>query len=470
MADLGKVLVTGAGGFIGHHLVTYLKRQGYWVRGADLHYPQFSPIDANEFVLLDLRRWENCFCVTRGGASMKLTSAPVDGATVTLSERAESAAPKVRLSAVGCLLLLCSLAFLGCTSPPHTFAPDTQSTDPAPQVAGGEAPFTAQSQNASDLERLTQLWHKRTDDGPLADYPLGPGDVLGISVPAMEELKDRVVRVSGEGTIALPLIGVVKAAGLPEEELREAIRRQLEGYMYNPQVDLFVREYRSRQVAVLGAVAKPGVYSLASETDTVLDMVALAGGMAEESAQRLLLIPADPADNETAKKLAAVLPAQFVSKDPSPLILKQTDPLVIDLNNLVYGGHQLYLSLPARPGDVIMVPGGGQVLVQGWVEKPGAYKIMPGLTVLGAVAAAGGALFAADTAAVNVIRTGKRGEKLSYLADLEQIKAAKQPDIPVQEGDVIDVASSAPKLVPYGLYRIFTSVLHVGAGASVPVR
>jgi len=119
---------------------------------------------------------------------------------------------------------------------------------------------------------------------------------LEITVPAMEELRGRVVRISGEGTIALPLIGAVKAAGLTEEELREAIRRRLENYMHNPQLDLFVRDYRSRQVAVIGAVSKPGLYNLASETDTVLDLVALAGGMRDEAAQRILLIPAVPTD------------------------------------------------------------------------------------------------------------------------------------------------------------------------------
>ncbi|HZQ92216.1 MAG TPA: NAD-dependent epimerase/dehydratase family protein [Terriglobales bacterium] len=55
-----KVLVTGAGGFIGHHLVTFLRRQGYWVRGVDRKLPEFSASDAHEFLLLDLRRWENC--------------------------------------------------------------------------------------------------------------------------------------------------------------------------------------------------------------------------------------------------------------------------------------------------------------------------------------------------------------------------------------------------------------------------
>jgi len=60
-----RVLVTGAGGFIGHHLVTYLKERGYWVRGVDLKLPEFTETDADEFELLDLRRWDNCLQATR---------------------------------------------------------------------------------------------------------------------------------------------------------------------------------------------------------------------------------------------------------------------------------------------------------------------------------------------------------------------------------------------------------------------
>lgn len=76
---------------------------------------------------------------------------------------------------------------------------------------------------------------------------------------------------------------------------------------------------------------------------------------------------------------------------------------MIDLENLTKGGSQTYLTLPARPGDVIMVPGSGEVLVEGWVNKPGSYKITPRLTILGVVAAAGGPLFAADTSSVKLI-------------------------------------------------------------------
>jgi GDP-D-mannose 3', 5'-epimerase len=61
-----RVLVTGAGGFIGHHLVSYLRERGYWVRGVYLKAPEFAPSEAHEFRLLDLRRAENCAAATRG--------------------------------------------------------------------------------------------------------------------------------------------------------------------------------------------------------------------------------------------------------------------------------------------------------------------------------------------------------------------------------------------------------------------
>jgi GDP-D-mannose 3',5'-epimerase len=61
-----NVLVTGAAGFIGHHLVTYLKQRGYWVRGVDIKPPEYTEPDADEFEILDLRRWDDCLRATRG--------------------------------------------------------------------------------------------------------------------------------------------------------------------------------------------------------------------------------------------------------------------------------------------------------------------------------------------------------------------------------------------------------------------
>ena len=109
------------------------------------------------------------------------------------------------------------------------------------------------------------------------------------------------------------------------------------------------------------------------------------------------------------------------------------------------------------------------MLVQGWVEKPGAYKITPGLTVLGAVAAAGGTAFPADESAVELIRTNAAGHKSKIIANLDAIKNGASPDVPLREGDVIDLVSSSPRLVAYGFYRFFTTLVRVGASATIPM-
>jgi len=91
-----------------------------------------------------------------------------------------------------------------------------------------------------------------------------------------------------------------------------------------------------------------------------------------------------------------------------------------------------------------------------------------GLTILGVVAAAGGTVFPADNGSVELIRTNNQGQKTSFVANLDAIKAGEQPDLPLREGDVIDVSSTGPKLAAYGLYRFFTSFINVGA--SIPIR
>ena len=84
-----KVLVTGAGGFIGHHLVTFLKQQGYWVRGVDQKTPGVSKTDADEFLLLDLRRWENCLTATAGIEEVYALAADMGGMGFISAHHAE---------------------------------------------------------------------------------------------------------------------------------------------------------------------------------------------------------------------------------------------------------------------------------------------------------------------------------------------------------------------------------------------
>ncbi|HUO31442.1 MAG TPA: NAD-dependent epimerase/dehydratase family protein [Bryobacteraceae bacterium] len=74
-----RVLVTGAGGFIGSHLVTYLKRRGFWVRGVDIKLPEYAVSDGDEFELLDLRRWDNCLQATRNVDQVYALAADMGG-------------------------------------------------------------------------------------------------------------------------------------------------------------------------------------------------------------------------------------------------------------------------------------------------------------------------------------------------------------------------------------------------------
>lgn len=363
----------------------------------------------------------------------------------------------------GCLFLFIT----GCS------AVNSQSQDKAitEKADTAQAMSALRAKENNDLERLARLWQQRKQESATSDYPIGPGDVIEINVAGMEEIKNISERVTGEGTISLPFVGVIDVKGMTDKSLREEIRRRLEqNYMRNPQISLFVREFRSRQVAVIGAVQKPGLYNLASSADTVMSMISQAGGMRTDAAEHILFLPAEPAEPEKAKEIIDSLPVKLMNQNPSPLILKNVEPIVINLDSVNRRGNQMYLNMPAVPGDIVMVPGGGEVLVQGWVEKPGAYKITSGLTILGVMAAAGGTSYPADTGSVELIRTNPQGHKSTFIADLDAIKSGAQPDLPLREGDVINVVSYGPKLFAYGFYRVFTSLVHVGASANIPMR
>ncbi len=121
-------------------------------------------------------------------------------------------------------------------------------------------------------------------------------------------------------------------------------------------------------------------------------------------------------------------------------------------------GDQRYLELPAMPGDVIIVPAAGEVTVQGWVDKGGAFKITPGMTATGAIAAAGGANFSGSA---TLLREQEDGRKLQIPLNLSDIKNGRQPDVQVQSGDVVVVERSALGAVPYTVYFL---AQHIGMG------
>jgi len=318
------------------------------------------------------------------------------------------------------------------------------------------------------------------------NFTLGPGDVLRISVPLIEQLKERTVRVSEDDTIALPLVGVITVTGMTEEGLRKDLIRRVAKYMYHPQVEVFLQHTENREVAVLGSVKKPGRYMLASRTDSIMTMISRAGGLNDDAATRIMLFPAPPsaahqvslstagapngnlptdrippltllAKNDVTKESVADVSEGSLKNADAPIEANRnertpTDELVIDLAR---PDNQRYVEMPARPGDVIVVPAAGEVTVQGWVDKPGAFKITPGLTTLGSIAAAGGPNF---TSSATLLREQRDGSKLSIPLDLSRMKHGEETDLPVRGGDVIIVEKSVAGAVPYSIYFLLNKL------------
>jgi hypothetical protein len=147
---------------------------------------------------------------------------------------------------------------------------------------------------------------------------------------------------------------------------------------------------------------------------------------------------------------------QISDSDPLPVAFaiaaapNQGAPLMISL-----AGPEQYLEMPVRPGDVLFVPAAGSVSVQGWVDKPGLFPITPGMTALGSIAAAGGALY---TSSATLVRTEQSGGRRDIALNLSEIKSGQEPDVPVRGGDVIIVNRSAAGALPYSLYFLVSRI------------
>lgn len=111
------------------------------------------------------------------------------------------------------------------------------------------------------------------------EYRIGPSDLLSVSVFQVEDL-DREVRVNNAGQVTLPLVGAIDAAGRTVDQLEQDIAaRYAQRFLQDPQVTVFVQEFASQRVTVGGSVEKPGIYPMTSSRLTLLQALALAGGL-----------------------------------------------------------------------------------------------------------------------------------------------------------------------------------------------
>lgn len=381
---------------------------------------------------------------------------------------------------------IAAAALIGCASAPPPEATPSGAA-PSAAVPSAEERVPSVVNSPKNLERLQALWTARSQAAS-TDYPIGTGDVLEISVPGVGDFTGRTVRVGSEGKIDLPLVGSIQAAGMPESELRDKLKTALEKYMYDPQVDLFVKQYKSRQVAVVGAVRAPGLITLSGAGESILDVMTQAGGPTADAADEVVIMPRvnraglqlqRVAQSVASPSMEAGVPVSVAvnhaphSGDPvNPLTVPPPHDTVTlnDLQNSITNGPAVviplkataltgsahFMNMPVEPGDIVLVPGGGNVMVTGWVYRPGYFQVGSGLTVLGAVGSAGGAMYAADPTQATLMRSDGNGNKVSMPVNLKKIGKGEAPDIPVRANDVIDVPYSEARIGPYVVYNILS--------------
>src|ERR1017187_2884553 len=266
---------------------------------------------------------------------------------------------------------------------------------------------------------------------------LGVGDLLEMSVYGVPELATKT-RISSNGDMYCPLIGYTHVAGLTAEEAQKLIEARLAGFVKNPHVSLFVTEYASEGASVLGAVMRPGVYPVLGQQH-LFDLVSAAGGLSEKAGRSLTVTH---------------------RSDPDKTI-------TIDITRNLQDNPDT--NVPVLPGDTIIVRKADIVYVVGDVARPsGLLMEAGGLTVLQAVALAGGTTRTAKLSGAKILRKGPGGGMTETPVQLKKILQAKAADLQMQPDDILVVPSSTGKVIAGATLQAALQAVTLLSVAAVP--
>ena len=270
--------------------------------------------------------------------------------------------------------------------------------------------------------------------GSGAAGPIGAGDLVEMSVFDTPELSGKL-RVSNTGDIILPLVGSIHVAGMKATDVQNLIRQKfIDGaFLKDPQVTVFVAEYATQGVSVLGEVKTPGIYP-AFGAHNLMDYISIAGGLTPLAGTNITITRLAHPDDPEHVKISA-------SAAPKPL----NNPEIL-------------------PGDSIFVEKTGLVYVIGEVTRPGGFPMDHDdhLTILQAIALAQGTTYTAKKGSTKILRTTAQGHE-EIPVDLKKILASKAADAPLQDNDILFVPSSAARAT----LKNMESLLPVATSATI---
>lgn len=253
---------------------------------------------------------------------------------------------------------------------------------PAAPVAHAQTPPATAGRGASSYE----------------GYVLGPGDVVAVTVFGQDAF-NVTTRIKPDGTISMPLVGQVQAAGRTVVTLAAEISRRLTDakLLKDPIVNVEIGDYQSRTVRVVGQVQRPGIIPL-DQPYTLLDILLKAGWVRGDGSREILI------------------------RRPG-----STEEQAVSIDALIRGDAAA--DIPMEPGLTIVVPEPEIVYVMGGVMRPGGYPLMEGMTVRRVISMAGGAAPGGNVRKFQLERDGQRLRNAT-------------PDTPVKAGDVITLRSA----------------------------
>ncbi len=241
------------------------------------------------------------------------------------------------------------------------------------------------------------------------DYLIGPQDVLAISVFDHAGLSSRYA-VDADGSFSFPLLGRVSAGGRTLRQFESELQRLLaDGFINAPQVAVAVEHYRSQRVFVVGEVRQPGAYPLTGET-TLIEVIARAGALTAVASGEVVVVRSSGATRP-------ILPGQVEGSEVTRVAVRDLET------------NSLSRSVALQDGDTVFAPRVESVYVFGEVKNPGRYPVPGELTLLQALALAGGATNVGALNRVRVIRT----------VDGEQREIKARLHDPIRSGDTIVV-------------------------------
>ena len=259
-------------------------------------------------------------------------------------------------------------------------------------------------------------------------YRIGPSDVLNVRIYNRPQLSREAVRVEGNGMIRMPLIETeIQAACLTEGELAKEISTRYAKYYKNLQVDVFIKEYHSQQVAVIGAVNDQSRFELQRRV-RLLELLTYAKGPSAKAGQTINIVHS-----------ANISPCKQADESDASTAFSS-----YKLNEVLQGDPKSNPYLEA--GDIVTIPEADQVYVVGNVFMPLTIALKEPITLTRAIAMAGGPKQDTRKDKIRVLRQEPGTTiKKEIIVDLYAIEKKRSDDLSLAPNDIIDVPTSAGK-------------------------